>query len=158
MRKFSLLLLILITLLLQVSLFGRIEVLGVRPDSALIILVYIALALGPIAGSFFGFLIGLGQVAILSTSMASAPLAATIVGFLVGKYGTKVMYESYLVQFLIMVIGVIIFDAINFAFYNPAELPVTILRFSIAAGLYTAALGIVLVIVIERIVGLRLVT
>lgn len=158
MRKSSLWLLILLALVLQASLFSKIEVWGVRPDSVLIVLVYVALGLGPITGALLGFLMGLAQLSILSTSMVSAPLAATIVGFVVGKYGTKVMYESYLVQFVIIVTGVLLFDAINFAYSSPTQLPVAILRFSIAGGLYTAAVGVVLVVVIERIMGLRLVT
>jgi rod shape-determining protein MreD len=158
MLKSSLWLLILVTLILEVSVFSRFEIWGVRPDAILIVLVYVALGLGPIAGALLGFLMGLAQLSILTTSMASVPLAATIVGFVVGKYGTKVMYESYLVQFLIIVTGVLMFDTINFACSSPARLPVAILRFSIAGGLYTAALGVLLVIVIERIVGLRLVT
>jgi rod shape-determining protein MreD len=158
MRKVSLGLLIVITLILEVGLFSRIEVWGVRPDATLIILVYLALSLGQVSGALFGFLVGLAQLAILSTSFVSAPLAGTLVGFLVGKYATKVMHESYPVQFIIILLSVIIFDFINFAWSIPGQLPVAVLRFSIAGGVYTAAVGVGLVIFIERILGLRLVT
>jgi rod shape-determining protein MreD len=157
MRKFSLWLLILITLLLQVTLFSRIEVAGIGPDPVLIVLVIVALALGPVVGMLFGFLIGLSQLAILSTSMVSAPLAATVVGYLVGKYGTKIMYESYLVQFLILILGVLIFDVINFGISSPGQLGMVLVRFSLGSALYTAAVGVVLVVFMERIVGLRLI-
>ncbi len=157
MRKFSLWLLILITLLLQVTLFSRIEVAGIGPDPVLIVLVIVALALGPVVGMLFGFLIGLSQLAILSTSMVSAPLAATVVGYLVGKYGTKIMYESYLVQFLILILGVLIFDVINFGISCPGQLGMVLVRFSLGSALYTAAVGILLVVFMERIVGLRLI-
>jgi rod shape-determining protein MreD len=157
MHKFSLWLLVLITLLLQVTLFTRIEVGGIGPDPALIMLVLVALALGPVVGMLFGFLMGFSQLAILSTSMVSAPLAATVVGYLVGKYGTKIMYESYLVQFLILVLGVLAYDIINFAISSPGQLGLILVRFSLGSALYTAAIGVMLVVFIERIVGLRLI-
>jgi len=157
MRKVSLWLLVLITLLLQVTLFTRIEVAGIGPDPVLIVLVLVALALGPVVGALFGFLIGLAQLAILSTSMVSAPLAATLVGYLVGKYGTKIMYESYLVQFLIIILGVLAYDIINFTISSPGQLGLVLVRFSMGSALYTAAVGVVLVVFIEKIVGLRLI-
>ena len=157
MNKLSLWLLILITLTLQVTLFTRIEVWGIGPDPALIVLILVALALGPVVGMLFGFLIGLSQLAILSTSMVSAPLAATVVGYLVGKYGTKIMYESYLVQFLIIVLSVLLFDVINFAVSSPGHLLLILVRFSVGSAFYTAAVGVMLVVFMERIVGLRLI-
>jgi rod shape-determining protein MreD len=157
MRKVSLWLLVLITLLLQVTLFTRIEVAGIGPDPVLIVLVLVALALGPVVGALFGFMIGLAQLAILSTSMVSAPLAATLVGYLVGKYGTKIMYESYLVQFLILILGVLVYDIINFTISSPGQLGLILVRFSMGSAFYTAAVGVVLVVFIERIVGLRLI-
>lgn len=157
MNKLSLWLLILITLALQVTLFTRIEVWGIGPDPALIVLILVALALGPVVGMLFGFLIGLSQLAILSTSMVSAPLAATVIGYLVGKYGTKIMYESYLVQFLIIVLSVLLFDAINFAVSSPGQLLLILVRFSVGSAFYTAAVGVMLVLFMERIVGLRLI-
>jgi rod shape-determining protein MreD len=157
MRKVSLWLLVLIALLLQVTLFARIEVAGVGPDPVLIVLILVALALGPVVGALFGFLIGLSQVAILSTSMISAPLAATLVGYLTGKYGTKIMYESYLVQFLILILGVLAYDIINFSVSSPGQLGLVLVRFSLGSAVYTAALGVVLVVFIERVLGLRLV-
>lgn len=157
MRKFSLWLLVLITLLLQITLFTRIEIGGVGPDPMLIVLVMVALALGPVVGMVLGFLLGLAQIALLSTSMVSAPLAATVVGFLVGKYATKIMYESYPVQFLIIMLAVLVYDVLNFAISSPGQLPVVLVRFSIGSALYTAAVGVVLVVFVERIVGLRLI-
>jgi rod shape-determining protein MreD len=157
MRKVSLWLVVLITLLLQVTLFTRIEVGGIGPDPVLIVLVLVALALGPVVGALLGFLIGLAQLAILSTSMVSAPLAATLVGYLVGKYGTKIMYESYLVQFLILFLGVLAYDIVNFTISSPGQLGLVLVRFSLGSALYTAAVGVVLVVFIEKVVGLRLI-
>jgi rod shape-determining protein MreD len=157
MRKSTLWLLVLLALILQVTVFTKIEIWAVRPDASIIVLVYLALGLGALAGTLFGFLLGLAQLSILSISMASAPLAATLVGFLVGKYGTKVMYESYLVQLLIIFLAVMIFDAVNFAWSSPGQLLGTLVRYSVPGAAYTAVVGVLLALVVQRIMGLRLV-
>jgi rod shape-determining protein MreD len=158
MRRFSLWLLVLLVLVFQVTLFRKMELWGVRPDSTVIVLVYMGLGLGSLAGSLFGFLLGVANLSILSTSMASLPLAATVVGFAVGKYATKIMYESYLVQALIIFISVLVFDIINFAWAGASGLVWNLLRFSLGSALYTSLVGVTLVIMIERIIGLRMVS
>ena len=145
-------------LVLQVTLFAKIEIFGVRPDGVLIVLVYVALAFGAIVGSVVGFLVGLAQFAIMSTSLASLPLAGTVVGFAVGRYGTKIMFESYLVQLVIIFASVVVFDAINLLWSAPGNFTWSLLRWSLPAAAYTALVGVALVIVLERAFGMRLVT
>jgi rod shape-determining protein MreD len=156
MRKSSLLLLAVLTLLLKLTLFTKIGIWGIRPDSTVIVLVYVALALGPLAGALFGFLIGLAEYGILSTSMASMPLAGALTGFLVGRYGSKIVHESLLVQMLIIFVSVVFMDVINFAWYDPAGIPFALARYSLLGGAYTACVGVVLVFVVHRITDLRL--
>lgn len=144
-------------LALQVTLFARIEILGARPDAVLVVLVYLAFSFGAIAGSIVGFLVGLAEFAIMSTTMASLPLAGTVVGFLVGRYGTKIMYENYLVQFAIIFVSVIVFDSINLVWSVPSDLATDLVRWSIPGAVYTAVVGVGLVAFFERVLGLRLV-
>jgi rod shape-determining protein MreD len=158
MRRSSLWLFVLLLLILDLTLFRKIEVWRIRPDATALIIVYVALALGSTAGCLFGFLVGLAKLAILSTSMASMPLAATVVGFLVGKYATKIMYESYLVQMVIVFVGVLILDVINFAWASPGGFATGVFRFSLGTAAYTAVIGVAIVALLERVVGLRLVT
>jgi rod shape-determining protein MreD len=158
MRKSSLWLLVFLALVLQVTLFQKIELWGIRPDSSVIIIVYVSLGLGPIVGCLLGFLIGLAQFSILSAPLPSLPLAGTVIGFIVGRYGTKIMYENYLVQGLIIFVSVLVFDAINFGWVNPSELAGILLRMSIPGALYSGLVGMTLAVFIERIAGLRLVT
>jgi rod shape-determining protein MreD len=156
MRRLSLWLLVFLALVLQVTVFGRLEVWNVRPDAEIIILVYVALGYGPVVGSLFGFMIGLVQLAVLTTGMASAPLAATVVGFAIGRYGTKIMYESLLVQMLLVFISVLAYDAIGFVWMDAGSAGWHLVRYSVPAGVYTALVGGVLVLIVERIAGLRL--
>jgi rod shape-determining protein MreD len=157
MRRLSLWVLVFIVLILEVTLFSKIEVWDVRPDAKVIVLVYVALANGPVVGALFGFMVGLLELALLSTAMASAPLAATVVGFAVGRYGTKIMYESLLVQMLLVFASVIVLDSVNFLWTNPGSAGLHLARFSVPAGVYTALLSGILAFVVERIAGLRLV-
>jgi rod shape-determining protein MreD len=158
MRRSSLWLFVLLVLILDLTLFRKIEIWRIRPDSTALIIVYVALALGSAAGCLFAFLIGLAKLAILSTSLASMPLAATVVRFLVGKYATKIMYESYFVQLVIVFTGVVILDVINFAWASPGGFAATVLRFSLGTAAYTAVVGVGIVALLERVMGLRLVT
>ena len=155
MRRSFLWLFMFVAIILEVTVFSKIEVFGVRPDAVLILLVYMSLAFGAVVGSIIGFLVGLAQFAIISTTMASLPLAGTIVGFLVGRYGTKIMYENYLVQLLIIFASVAVFDSINLVWSVPADFVGELLRWSLPGALYTGVVGVALVTILERIFGLR---
>jgi rod shape-determining protein MreD len=157
MRRFSLWFLVFLVLVLEVTLFRWIEIMGVRPDAMVIALVYIALALGPTVGTLLGFLIGLARLSILSASFESMPLAGTLVGFLVGKYCTKIMYENYLVQALILVGSVLVMDSVNLAWADPGRMGYWLLRFSLPGAVYTAVVGVATAVVVERAFGLRLI-
>lgn len=144
-------------LVLQVAVAGRIEIFGVRPDAVIIVVVYMSLAYGAAVGAILGFALGLAEFAIMATGAASLPLAGTVVGFLAGRYGTKIMYESYLVQLLILFSGVVIFDVINNVWLAPDQLAWNLARWSLPAAAYTAVVGVALVVLVERALGLRLV-
>jgi rod shape-determining protein MreD len=157
MRKFSLWFLVFLLLILQVTLFRKIEVAGVRPDAVIVVLVYVALAYGPVVGAVFGFFICLAEYSVLASGLASLPLAGTLIGYLVGRYGTKIMYESYLVQLVIIFVSVIVFDIINFIWLGSAEYWLGFFRYTIPGALYTALAGVIVVAVVERIGGLRII-
>jgi rod shape-determining protein MreD len=144
-------------LVLEVTLFAKLEILGVRPDAVIVVLVYLAFSFGAVVGSVVGFLVGLAEFAIMSTTMASLPLAGTVVGFLVGRYGTKIMYENYLVQLAIIFASVIIFDSINLVWSAPSDFVTDLVRWSIPGAAYTALVGVGLMVFFERVLGLRLV-
>jgi rod shape-determining protein MreD len=156
MRKSSLWLLALLAIVLKLTLFNRIEIWGIRPDSTVIILVYVALSLGPLAGALFGFLVGLAEFGILSTAMPSMPLAGALVGFAVGRYGGKTMHDSALVQMFVIFVAVVMLDVVNFAWYDPGRLLFILTRYTLLGGIYTALAGIIMVFIVRRIMGVRL--
>jgi len=157
MQRSFLWIFVFVALLLQVTLFAKIEILGARPDAVLVVLVYLAFSFGAVVGSIVGFVIGLAEFAIMSPTTASLPLAGTVVGFLVGRYGTKIMYENYLVQLGIIFASVLVFDVINLVWSAPSRLAADLVRWSIPGALYTALVGVGLVVFFERVLGRRLV-
>jgi len=158
MRRTLLWVLVFIALVLQVTLVAKIEILGVRPDAVLVVLVYVALAFGAVIGCVTGFAIGLAQLAIMSGAVASLPLAGTVVGFAVGKYATKVMYESALVQLLTIFVSVLVFDVINLLYLAPGDLAGNFLRWSLPGAAYTALAGAGLAFLLQRVFSMRLLT
>ena len=157
MKKFSLWFLVFVLLILQITLFRKLEVWGVRPDAVIVLLVYMALAFGPVVGAIFGFFICLAEYSVLSSTIASLPLAGTLVGYLVGRYGTKIMYESYFVQLVIIFASVLVFDIINFIWLGSAEFWMGFFRYTIPGAAYTALAGVIVVAVLERIGGMRII-
>jgi rod shape-determining protein MreD len=149
------LLLIVLTLILDLTVFDSIEFWGLRPDPTPIMIVYVALGMGPMIGALFGFMVGLAEFAILMASVASMPLAGTVVGFLAGRYGTKIMHENYLVQVLIIILAVVVMDSVNLTFSDPGRLLITLVRSSLLGGAYTAIVGVTLALMADRIVALR---
>jgi rod shape-determining protein MreD len=158
MRRTLLWVLVFVALVLQVTVVAKIEILGIRPDAVLVVLVYVALAFGAVVGCLVGFAVGLAQLAIMSGAVASLPLAGTVVGFVVGKYATKIMYESLVVQLLIIFVSVVIFDVINMLYLAPGEFAGNFLRWSLPGAAYTALLGAGLVFLLERVFSVRLLT
>ncbi len=151
MRRSPFLLFILVVLALDLLLFSKIVIFGLSPDATVIIVVYAALRFGCITGMFIGFVVGVGQVAMMTTASGALPLASTLVGYLVGKFGTKVAYESALVQVVIIFLSVLILDSINLVWLEPKHFVFDMLRFSLGTAAYTAVVGAALAGVVSHL-------
>jgi rod shape-determining protein MreD len=75
----------LILLVLDVTLGGLLSLGAVRPSLTLPFVVYIGLLQGPIAGTIFGFSLGLGQDILGSLPLGATAFAYSVVGFACGK-------------------------------------------------------------------------
>ncbi|MGE0814488.1 MAG: rod shape-determining protein MreD [Vicinamibacterales bacterium] len=69
-------------------------------DLVLVVVVYVALVGGPVAGLLAGTVGGLIQDALSSGILGIGGLAKTIVGFLVGRFGTQFVVSAALPQML----------------------------------------------------------
>lgn len=89
-------LLLVLFVVLQSTIFGKIAIYGVTPDFALIILVFISNSSGSIKGQGMGFISGLVQDLISSSPLGFNTLIRTAIGFIFGKLKGKLFLDSIL--------------------------------------------------------------
>lgn len=77
-------LIVLVTLVLQVTLFSRFSYEGARPDLMILLAVVAGFRLGPERGAIIGFAAGVSFDIVLSTPLGLSALVYTIVGYAVG--------------------------------------------------------------------------
>jgi rod shape-determining protein MreD len=77
-------LIVLVTLVLQVTLFSRFSYEGARPDVMILLAVMAGFRLGPQRGAIVGFAAGVSFDIVLSTPLGLSALVYTIVGYGVG--------------------------------------------------------------------------
>ena len=84
MRALRMLLLIVIVVLVQVTLFPHLRIAGVAPDLGLVVALAVGYHDGPEAGAITGFVVGLGFDLFLETPLGLNALAYALVGYGVG--------------------------------------------------------------------------
>lgn len=101
---------IIMNFILQGSIFQYFGIFGVVPNTALIIVVIIALAKGKFQGGFFGIVIGLIQDIMFSTTIGINSFIYFVVGYFIGFIEDTFARDN--------IINPIIFTAISTVFYN----------------------------------------
>lgn len=86
--------LLVVSLVLETTLFYWLSILGVQPDLVLILVVFFALFSGSSGGAFFGFLGGLAQDALAGQYLGLNAISKLIVGYIVAQLERKV-YKDY---------------------------------------------------------------
>jgi rod shape-determining protein MreD len=86
-------------------------------DLVLVVVVYIALTSGPVAGVLVGSLAGLIQDALPLGVLGIGGLAKTIVGFAAGFLGTQFIITAPLPRFVIFVLATILHSAVFMGLY-----------------------------------------
>lgn len=112
MRWVALALLLVVSLVLETTLFHWLSVFGVQPDLVLILVVFFALFSGSSGGAFFGFLGGLAQDALVGQYLGLNALTKLVIGYSVAQIERKV-YKDYpllpvIIVFMVSVAGQII--------------------------------------------------
>ncbi len=90
MKYISYVLLSLVTLLVQITLLRYIAINTITPDLLLLLIIYIALREGQIAGLLFGFAVGFTEDLCTSSVLGLSALSKVLVGYIAGLfYGVK---------------------------------------------------------------------
>ena len=103
------LIIFLIAIVLQTTVFHFLPIGGVKPDLVLIIVVYLGLVKGSDAGCVSGFFFGLIEdICSYGTALGSHALTKTIIGFFCGISGKRIYTQSLLSHLLCVGIGTIV--------------------------------------------------
>lgn len=132
-----------------------IEIRDVQPDLLTLVVVYWALALGPVPGTLAGFIVGLVADAELGRGLGVQAGLLSIVGFTVGQAGKRLVKENLLMQAALLASSTIVLAASRILLASggdPGSLFSTAWGQILGQALYTAVLGPVLYFII-RLLG-----
>lgn len=104
----------LVNFFLQSSVFPYISISGVVPNTALILIICIAIYKGKYYGGFFGLFIGLLQDIIFSAVIGINGFIYFFIGYFIGLMEYKLIRNNIIIPVLFSIIGVIYY---NFSYY-----------------------------------------
>lgn len=148
------LLIIALGLLAQSVFAGRFDIQGVRPDLAMLVLLYITSTSNAFEGVLYGFLIGFFQDVYTPEYLGYNALTMTLMGFMLGFVRERVTVEKILVRIIVTTIACIVHDLLYLVLYTQFDFPVManlLVQGSIAGALYTAVLAVLFLSVWEWI-------
>ncbi len=93
---------------LQSTIFGKIAILGVRPDLALIVLVFVALRRGSMTAQIGGFAAGIVEDLVSSSPVGFHMLLRTLIGFLYGIFSGNVFLDPLLMPIVLTIAATIL--------------------------------------------------
>ncbi len=91
-----------VAVVLQTTLAGFVGHTALTVDLVLVVVVYVALTSGPVAGLLAGTAGGLVQDALSSGILGMGGLTKTLVGFLAGRFGTQFIVTATVPRFLVI--------------------------------------------------------
>jgi rod shape-determining protein MreD len=99
------------------TMLGRVVRGNVVVDLVLVVVVYVALASGPVTGLLTGAIAGLVQDALASGVIGIGSLAKTIVGFVTGVVGTQFIVAHSLPRFVVFVAATVLHAVVFIGLY-----------------------------------------
>ncbi len=137
---------IVINFIIQTSFLQNIEIIGVKPNTAIIIIVSYAILRGDLEGAIFGFFVGLMQDIFFGRYIGLYALLGMLTGFVCGKPFKDFYPENYLLSFFLVAISIVsyefIFYFVNFLFRGKVELGLYLRKVIIPEAVYTTILTV----------------
>lgn len=97
-----------VCILLQSTLLNRIAIKGVRPDLALIVLVFVSMRRGSMVGQVSGFAAGIFEDLMNVSPLGFHSLLRTVIGYLYGVFAGNVFIDPFLMPMVLTVIATIL--------------------------------------------------
>lgn len=110
MRKFILGLILVISLVLQLTVFNFLKVAGVKPDLILIFVIFNALLNGSRNGAVFGLVGGILQDLITGQFIGLNAISKALTGYIFGLAGKKLYKENIIIPIISLFLGSIFSD------------------------------------------------
>jgi rod shape-determining protein MreD len=144
-----------VALVLQTTLTRFLVRGAVAVDLVLVLVVYVALRSGPVAGLLSGTFAGLLQDALSSGVIGIGGLAKTIVGFLAGVVGTQFIVAHALPRFVVFVAATVLHAVVFMGLYMLLDLRHFGTPYAAVAGqaLGNAVVGVVAFELVELLPG-----
>jgi len=146
-----------VALALQTTLAGLVIRGTAALDLVLIVVVYISLTSGPVAGVLVGTLAGLIQDSLSLGVLGIGGLAKTLVGFVAGMLGSHFIVAAPLPRFIVFVLATILHAAVFMGLYSLLDLRQFPTPYSavLSQAVGNGFVGVVLAQVSELLPGLR---
>ena len=106
-------LIILFNLILQSTLFRWVEIYGVVPNTALILVISFAVYRGRDKGAITGFFIGILQDIIFGRTIGLNALIFMVIGYLIGLMDQKIFKDNLLIPFILTALTTVFYEMIN---------------------------------------------
>lgn len=116
MQGFIITLIILVNFIFQSTIFQHIAIMGVIPNTALIIVVCIALLKGEKTGGIVGLCVGLLQDLIFSPTVGVNAFILFFIGYFIGYNENKLYKETLAIPFIFSAIATAIYHLIYYVF------------------------------------------
>ncbi len=97
-----------VCILLQSTILNRIAIRGVRPDLALIVLIFVSMRRGSMVGQVSGFAAGLFEDLMNVSPLGFHSLMRTVIGYLYGIFAGNVFIDPFLMPMVLTVIATIL--------------------------------------------------
>jgi len=97
-----------ICILLQSTILGRIAIRGVRPDLAMLVLVFVSVRRGPMVGQVSGFASGFLEDLMNVSPLGFHSLLRTVTGYLFGLLSGNVFIDPFLMPIILAVVATLL--------------------------------------------------
>lgn len=97
-----------ICILLQSTILNRVAIRGVRPDLALIVLIFVSMRRGPMVGQVSGFATGFLEDLMNVSPLGFHSLLRTVIGYVYGLLSGNVFIDPFLMPIVLTVIATIL--------------------------------------------------